>query len=114
MPKKKVTNKAQSVRGLMAVFMLLILIFAGLTFLNPVVGLVGLGVVSVVMAIVIEINRDYIWSSYRKEYKKSLGIRGWWSEPNKLFYQLNVYILWPLVGLLGLTCLWAAWVYRGI
>ncbi len=101
--------KTKPVRGLMGVFLVLILIFTVLTFSRPVVGLTGLGVVAIIMAFIIEFNRDRIWESYRKNFKKEKGIRGWWSEPNKLYYNLNVYVLWPLIGLLGVACLWAAY-----
>jgi hypothetical protein len=103
--------KTKPVRGLMGVFLALILIFTALTFSRPIVGLTGLGVVAIIMAFIIEFNRDRIWESYRKNFKKSKGIRGWWSEPNKLYYNLNVYVLWPLVGALGVASLWAAYYY---
>ena len=97
--------------GLMGVYLALILVFTLITFSRPVVGLSGLGVVAIIMATIIELNRHRIWESYRKSFKKSKGIRGWWTEPNKLYYNLNVYALWPLVALLGLASLWAAYNY---
>lgn len=111
MSKKSEAQAAKPVHGLMSVFLILIIAFTLLTFSRPVVGLSGLGVVAILMAIIIELNRFRIWESYRKNFKKKLGIRGWWSEPNKLYYNLNVYLLWPFVGVLGFVCLWVAYGY---
>ncbi len=109
MSKKSDIKSTKPVRGLMGVFLALILIFTIVTFSRPVVGLSGLGVVAIIMATIIEMNRDRIWETYRKNFKRSKGIRGWWSEPNKLYYNLNVFMLWPLVALLGAASLWAAY-----
>jgi hypothetical protein len=112
MAKKSVSNITEQSKGLMAIFFGLILLFTVITFFRPVVGLSGLGVVAIIVASIIELNRNRIWEAYRKDYKKSKGIRGWWSEPNRLYFNLNTYFLWPLVGILGVACLWAAYMYE--
>ncbi len=90
-------------------FLVLIFVFVIITQVKTVVGLAGLGATLVIGATLIELNATRIWETYRKSYKKSKGLKGPWSEPKPLYYTLNVYVLWPVVGLLGVASLWAAY-----
>jgi hypothetical protein len=102
-------HKTPAPRFAPGLFLGLIVIFAASTYYRPVVGLTGLGVTAIIIAVMVELNGARIWDTYRKSYKKRRGMAGVWSAPNKVYYDLNVRILWPFVGFLGLVCLWAAY-----
>lgn len=89
--------------GLLAAFTLL-----GQT--RPVFGLAGLGTTLVAAGCLVELNRQRIWEEYRKRYRKMKGISSLWSKPDPIYYTLNVVFLWPLIIILGILCLWAAYV----
>jgi hypothetical protein len=76
---------------------------------KPVYGLVGIGTTAIVASVLILLNRDRIWEMYQKTYKKQKGVAGMWTRPNRVYYTINVYLLWPFVLFLGLICLWAAY-----
>lgn len=90
-------------------FLALIFLFVIITQVKPAVGLAGLGATLIIGAVLIELNAARIWETYRKAYKKNKGMQGVWSEPKKLYYDLNVRVLWPIVGALGVGCLWVAY-----
>ena len=77
---------------------------------KPIVGLAGLGVVLIVAAVLVEVNRATIWEGYVKEYKKNKRMHGVWNQPLKIYYTINVALLWPTVLLLGCLALTAAYV----
>ena len=76
---------------------------------KPVVGLTGIGATLVAAGALVELNRQRIWDEYRKSYRKAKGLAGLWSKPDPLYYTLNVVFLWPLIIVLGIVCLWAAY-----
>jgi hypothetical protein len=86
-------------------FLSLLVLFAGLLQTKPSIGFAGLGAVLVLAALLILANHERIWQLY----KKSRPSQSIWSKPNKLYYQLNVYIVWPLVLLLGLAAIATAY-----
>jgi len=86
-------------------FVALLALFALLTIHKPAVGLSGLGTVLVLAALLVEANRDRIWESYRQDHHRDKGT----AKPNRLYYQLNVYVAWPLVLVVGLAAIWAAY-----
>lgn len=90
-----------------SVLALLVVFFALMVQIRPIVGLTGLGTTLLVIAVLIELNRVRIWDDYKKAWKKRKGL--FWHAPHKIYYNLNVYVVWPLVALLGLACLWAAY-----
>ena len=90
-------------------FLGLLLMFALLTQIKPAFGLVGLGTLAILAAGVVELNSQRIWDEYRKGYKKQRRFTGFWHEPKDIYFKLNVYVLWPLVALLGALCLWAGY-----
>lgn len=64
------------------------------------------GTALVMVALFVEIEHQYIWKRYRRHYhphKNQLADR--LLRPNKLVYALNVYVVWPLVLVLGLVIL---------
>jgi uncharacterized membrane protein len=105
-----VRHKVPPPRFAPALFLSLLAVFVLLGNTKPVVGLVGIGCTVIVAAVLIELNSDRIWETYRKTYKKESGLKRKWTEPNRLYYNLNVYFLWPFVFCLGLLCLYAAYV----
>jgi hypothetical protein len=91
-------------------FVDLVAFFGAISLLRPVMGLAGLGAVLVLAAILVEANKDVIWQSYKKNYKKAKGpLKQFWSKPNDLYYQINVYVLWPVIFALGLASIYAAY-----
>lgn len=101
-------NQLPAPRFTQGVWMLLVVIFASLSMARPVLGLAGLGTILILSAVLIEANRQLIWQGYRSRYKQSKG-KGRWSEPRPLYYRLNVYVVWPLVFLLGVGSLIGAY-----
>jgi hypothetical protein len=77
---------------------------------KPIFGLIGIGTTAIMAAVLVELNRQRIWESYRKTYRKQKGFKGMWTEPSQVYYILNVALLWPLVLVLGMLCLWSAYV----
>jgi len=91
------------------VFLGLLLFFVVAAQLKPVFGLIGVGLLAIFAAGVVELNSQRIWKDYRSAYKKQRRFTGLWHEPKQLYYQLNIYVLWPLVALLGVLCLLAGY-----
>jgi hypothetical protein len=104
-----VRHKTPAPRFAPALFLALLAIFVILGQAKPVVGLVGIGTTAIVTAVLIELNRERIWETYRKTYKKEKGLKGLWTAPTRVYYNVNVYLLWPFVFFLGAICLWAAY-----
>ncbi|MDF2460657.1 MAG: hypothetical protein K0S68_60 [Candidatus Saccharibacteria bacterium] len=88
-------------------FLLTIFIFIGDT--RPVMALVGIGTIVTIAAVLVLINRDAIWDDYRDRFKKNKGLKGVWVEPNRVYYNINVFVLWPFVLVLGILCLISAY-----
>jgi hypothetical protein len=76
---------------------------------RPVMGLVGIGTVVLITAVLVLINKDKIWDDYRARFRRTKGLKGMWVEPNRVYYNINVYLLWPFVAFLGMCCLVAAY-----
>ena len=90
-------------------FLLLVLCFTIMGQTKPVVGLVGLGTTLIVAAVLVEVNRVYIWDSYCKAYRKQKGFKGLLTKPNKIYYTINVVFLWPFMAFLGVLSLFIAY-----
>jgi hypothetical protein len=103
-----VKHKVPQPRFAPGLFLALLAVFSLVGQYRPVVGLVGIGTTAIITSVLIELNRKRIWENYRKGYKKIKGLKGIWTEPNKVFYTLNVAFLWPFILFLGVICLWAA------
>lgn len=66
--------------------------------------LCGTGLVMV--ALFVEIEHQVIWKNYRRHYHPHKNpTMDRLLRPNRLVYALNVYVLWPLVLVLGLVIL---------
>jgi hypothetical protein len=104
-----VRHKVPGPRFAPALFLALLALFVLLGNSRPIFGLVGIGVTAMLAAVLVELNRDRIWETYRKTYKKERGLKGTWTEPNRLYYNINVFLLWPFVLFLGALCLYAAY-----
>ncbi|HUD11883.1 MAG TPA: hypothetical protein VMS08_05710 [Candidatus Saccharimonadia bacterium] len=90
-------------------FVALLAIFALVGQARPIIGLVGIGTTAIITAVLVEVNRERIWETYRKQYKKQRGMKGLWTAPNRVYYTINVMVLWPFIFFLGFLCLWAAY-----
>jgi len=64
------------------------------------------GTALVLVAMLVELEHRVIWKHYRRHYHphKNKFIDAL-LRPNKWVYVLNVYVLWPLVFVLGLAIL---------
>jgi hypothetical protein len=91
------------------IFLFLLSIFIFIGDARPVMGLVGIGTVIILASLLVLLNRDSIWDDYRNRFKKNKGLKGLWVEPNRVYYNINVYFLWPFVLFLGILCLIAAY-----
>jgi len=105
-----VRHKTPQPRFAPGLFLFLLALFLLLGDKRPVIGRVGIGTTAIVMAVLVELNRVRIWETYRKAYRKQKGMRGLWTEPADIYYTINVIILWPLILVLGVLCLYAAYI----
>jgi hypothetical protein len=103
-------HKIPAPHFLPGLFLASLAVFVLLGQTKPIVGLVGLGTTSVIAALLVEANRKRIWEEYRRTYRKQKGFRGVLSAPNPLYYTINVTVLWPFILLLGIACLYAAYI----
>src|SRR4051812_20403956 len=94
------------VRLIPGVFIALITFFTAMAWVSPVVSLTGLGTVAIVAAALVELNAQKIWADYKKASRKKR--RSMWTEPQPIFFTINVALLWPFVAFLGAVCLWSA------
>jgi hypothetical protein len=89
-------------------FIDLFILFSVLAVYRPVVGITGLGAVLVLSSILVEANKELIWEQYKEAYKKAPKQWGGLNEPKQIYYNLNVYVIWPVMFLLGLLAIAAA------
>lgn len=95
-------------------FVDLVVLFSAISLYRPAAGLSGLGAVLILGSVLVEANKDAIWQGYKKTYKKSKD--PWqelWNRPNELYNTLNVYLVWPLIFILGLASIYAAYTIAG-
>src|SRR6202050_3784091 len=91
-------------------FLALLVIFIALGEFKPIFGLVGMGTTLVVASVLVELNRNRIWELYKKTHKHKAGRLGFWTRPDPVYYNVNVMLLWLALFVLGVVCLWAAYV----
>jgi hypothetical protein len=103
-------HKTPQARFAPGLFLGLLSIFALLGQSKPVYGLVGIGTTLIVTSVLVELNRERIWETYKKSYRKQKGISAFWRKPNHIYYTLNIAFLWPFILFLGIVCLWAAYI----
>lgn len=65
-----------------------------------------IGTALVLIAMLVELEHRVIWKNYRRHYHphKNKFVDNL-LKPNKVVYALNIYVLWPLVFVLGLAIL---------
>lgn len=69
---------------------------------NEEIFVIGTGVALVLFALLVEIERKYIWNNYKKNYHKhDNAVLEMLMKPNIWVYRLNIYFVWPLVLILG-------------
>lgn len=92
-------------------FLALLVLFAAISTQKLAVGLTGLGAVLIICSLLVEANKERIWTDYKKNYKYSKNdlFPKSWSEPKEAYYRLNVYVVWPIVFVLGLAAIYAAY-----
>jgi hypothetical protein len=76
---------------------------------KPIVALTGIGTTLIVTACLVELNHKRIWETYLATYKKNKKAYGIWGRPTQSYYNVNVYLLWPFILLLGALCVYAAY-----
>lgn len=74
--------------------------------------LVLMGVFLVGVALFVEARHEHIWRRYKKQFRRpDSELMHQLTRPHDLVYKFNVYILWPLLFLLGIGAFVAAfWV----
>ncbi len=66
------------------------------------VTLVAIGALLMLIALLVEIEHKVIWKNYKKSYHKHQNeLVDKLLKPNIWVYRLNIYIVWPLVLILG-------------
>ena len=92
-------------------FVALLALFWVIAINKPVVGLSGMGAVLVLGSLTVEANKVAIWEQYKKGYKKkgTSDLYKIWHAPDPTYYYLNVYLVWPLMFILGLASIYAAY-----
>lgn len=64
--------------------------------------LVAMGALLVLIALLVEIEHKIIWKNYKKSYHKHKNKTvDNLLKPNEWVYKINVYVVWPLVLVLG-------------
>ncbi len=64
--------------------------------------IVTAGVLLVLVALLVEIEHKFIWKHYKKNYHKHKNkFVDDLLKPNEWIYRLNIYVVWPLVLILG-------------
>ena len=89
-------------------YLALILVFATIVQYQVIVGLTGLGVTLLIAGVILELNSPNIWADSLQWRKKNKN-RAWYACPNEFLYQVHIWLLWPLIILLGITALAAAY-----
>ncbi len=104
MPTKK-TPKNSSRFAQWAFFDLFVL-FAVLFVYKPAIGMTGIGAVMVLGSLLVLANAPGIWEDYTGRYKPSKS--AWLNrlnEPKLAYYNLNRFVLCPLILLTGLAAI---------
>lgn len=92
-------------------FFCLLILFLAIATQKPATGLAGAGAILILLALIVEANKERIWKDYKKGYKYKKG--SWtpesWTKPTQTYYNLNVYFLWPLVFITGFVAIATAY-----
>ena len=86
----------------------LIAAFALIIQYRVIVGLTGLGVTLIVTGFLLELSSPKIWVDSLQWRKKNKN-RAWYARPNEFLYHIHIWLLWPLMILLGLAAVKAAY-----
>ncbi|TAK89561.1 hypothetical protein EPO04_00395 [Patescibacteria group bacterium] len=92
-------------------FFCLLILFLAIATQRPQVGLAGAGAILILLALTVEANKERIWKDYKKgyKYKKGSWLPKAWTEPTQTYYNLNVYVLWPAVFVVGFVAIATAY-----
>ena len=91
-------------------FVDLVIIFSVMSAYRPAAGLAGIGTVLILGSILVEANHEAVWEGYKRSYKKPKSkTSDFWQKPTKLYYDLNVYVVWPIMFILGCLSVYAAY-----
>ena len=84
-------------------FVDMFVLFGVLFIYKPAIGMTGLGAVMVLGSLLVLANSQSIWDDYVASYKPSKSAwRNRLNEPKVSYYQINRYILCPLILVTGL------------
>jgi len=68
---------------------------------------VAIGTLLILVALLVEIEHKIIWKNHTKHYHKHKNkLADKLLRPNKVVYWLNIYVVWPLVLVLGVTVIY--------
>ncbi len=71
------------------------------------VTVVAVGALVVLVALLVEIEHKVIWKHYQKNYHQHQNkLVDRLLKPNIWVYRLNIYIVWPLVLILGVAIIY--------
>ncbi len=71
------------------------------------VSIVAIGTLLILVALLVEIEHKVIWKRYKKNYHKHNNkFVDELLKPNIWVYRLNIYIVWPLVLILGVAVIY--------
>lgn len=89
-------------------YVAMVMIFVTVTQFQVIIGLTGLGVTLLIGGVILELNSPKVWADSMQWRKKNKNM-AWYQRPNKLLYQVHIWLLWPLVIFLGLSALISAY-----
>lgn len=103
-------HKSKTLKPQFAAWLYILLIFAFAIVIQyqVIVGLTGLGVTLLIAGVLLELNSPNVWAESLQWRKKNKN-RAWYTRPNEFLYQVHIWLLWPLVILLGIAALVAAY-----
>lgn len=77
---------------------------------NPPAGLAVMGGAACLVSVIILRSRQQIWDNYKKSYSKSKNpALELLHRPLRIYYLINVLVVWPLLFMLGLIAMYTAW-----
>jgi hypothetical protein len=87
-----------------------LIVLAYLVYAQPRGGLAVVGAVLVLGSYWLHRRHRQIWTDYRKQYRKSKNpLTEALNRPRLIYYRINVYVIIPLLAILGLVALYSAW-----
>lgn len=87
---------------------LMIIIFTILAQSELSSGLLGLGIILIALGTLIEVKSKQIWQNSLRWQNQTKTKLPWYHRPSMVYYRLNVWVLWPVIIVLGLAAILTA------